>query len=96
MHSLVSLVRCFSLVDDLLLGYLCVLHVVAVLGSLLLHLLSHLDLAALMVFMKITSPLGSSGRSGQTVAASLSAFVLGSFCLVCSFVDAQKLLSCAR
>jgi hypothetical protein len=35
------------------------------------------DLATLMVFMKITSPLGSSGRSGQTVAASLSAFVLG-------------------
>jgi hypothetical protein len=37
----------------------------------------HLDLAALMVFMKITSPLGRSGRSGQTVAASLFAFVLG-------------------
>ena len=35
--------------------------------------LGHLDLAALMVFMKITSPLGS---SGQTVAASLFAFVL--------------------
>ncbi len=36
-----------------------------VFSSLLLHLLLHLDLVVLMVFMKITSPLGSSGRSSD-------------------------------